>query len=772
MMMNKKRNLTTFLAVIGLLVLSSIAATVKAHSPVAPDPTPLTTPMASVMLMTDEQFVYGPDLYDPLRDGFFYDVSDFTRRDAPALRTAKLQPAADGLTTADEVIDFHAHFYSVNPKLLLTLMEVLGDAWNDPDKARLPFGSDSISGDDLYRQSDWLAQSLATHFYAYRQGHNDPIILDNQARFWLPANAGSYAIAKTVMQLAPASRWESILAKDGELVSLYRRFFGPTPSQPTRPLVVTTEPVWSLPFVVEGAWYFTGGPHAYDGEVTNPWSSVDLQPQDIAGTCNVSNDPTRSVADGTVTYAAGNWIVIDHGGGWQSTYYHQEIDVTVGTVVNRGDPISRSSCAGCPGCGSHVHLNTRLNGVFQAIDSKSFNCWVVHQGATQYAGSMTRDGVTRNRWELIDNNGCLTGVDTTPPSVSITQQPTIGAWYNTDQTIAWTISDSESGVRGHKLAWDQNPPGGSEIASASGSANLSSAGQGQHTLYIQAWDNAVNPSAVVPVGWLGYDTVAPANPTFTSPGCTVTNGVWQNTCADANFTWSGASDATSSAAGYEVYWGTDPNGTGALWSTTAAYNPPAVGNGTYYLRVHTKDNAGNWSAWTTLFVLRYDGAAPTGSLIINSGSATTHATLVKLSPSAADGVSGICQMRLRDAGGTWSSWQGYTTSAYWQLPGPTGQTFQVEAQFADCAGNQSDIYAYSIALNIYPARPASANYRVVKSTLGASGQSGASTNYRLNATLGQPSMIGQMDSTNYGLASGYWALRCIQYAVYLPLIRR
>ena len=129
-------------------------------------------------------------------------------------------------------------------------------------------------------------------------------------------------------------------------------------------------------------------------------------------------------------------------------------------------------------------------------------------------------------------------------------------------------------------------------------------------------------------------------------------------------------------------------------------------------------------------------------------------------------------MRLRDAGGAWSSWQGYTTSAYWQLPGPTGQTFSVETQFKDCAGNSSATYTDAIALNIYPARPASANYRVAKSTLGASGQSGASTNYRLNATLGQPSMIGQMNSTNYGLASGYWALRYLHYAVYLPLIRR
>jgi hypothetical protein len=29
--------------------------------------------------------------------------------------------------------------------------------------------------------------------------------------------------------------------------------------------------------------------------------------------------------------------------------------------------------------------------------------------------------------------------------------------------------------------------------------------------------------------------------------------------------------------------------------------PPAMGNGTYYWRVHAKDAAGNWSAWSLPF---------------------------------------------------------------------------------------------------------------------------------------------------------------------------
>ena len=375
--------------------------------------------------------------------------------------------------------------------------------------------------------------------------------------------------------------------------------------------------------------------------------------------------------------------------------------------------------------------------------------------------------IQKNNW-FFHKQAFIVDADTAVPTIAITQQPTTGTWYNADQTIAFTVSDAGSGPRGYKLAWDQNPPGGSEVAASSGSVNLSSAGQGQHTLYLQAWDNAGNPSAVQSVGWLGYDTVAPANPTSTSPGCAATSGAWQNTCADANFTWSGASDAASGVAGYEVYWGTDPNGTGALWSTTAAYNPAAVASGTYYLRVHAKDTAGNWSAWGTLFILRYDNAVPTGAVQINNNDSTAHATLVKLQTAASDTHSGLCQMRFRDAGGTWTDWQGYTTSTYWQLPGPTGQTFNVETQYKDCAGNSSSTYTDAIALNIYPARPASTNYRLAKTTFGASGQASTSTNYQLNATLGQPSMIGQMTSANHGLASGYWALRPLTTIIVTP----
>ena len=72
--------------------------------------------------------------------------------------------------------------------------------------------------------------------------------------------------------------------------------------------------------------------------------------------------------------------------------------------------------------------------------------------------------------------------------------------------------------------------------------------------------------------------------------------------------------------------------------------------------------------------------------------------------------------------------------------------------------------------------PLQGNYRLVKSTLGAGGGPSSSVNYQLRATLGQPSMIGESSSQNYGLSAGYWALKWVfdglEMEIFLPLIMR
>ena len=125
-------------------------------------------------------------------------------------------------------------------------------------------------------------------------------------------------------------------------------------------------------------------------------------------------------------------------------------------------------------------------------------------------------------------------------------------------------------------------------------------------------------------------------------------------------------------------------------------------------------------------------------------------------------------------GDTWGEWQKYSANLRWKLPPLTGQSHTVEVQFKDRAGLRSDVYRDDILLDIYPHYPRSSNFRLVKNTLGAGSGPSSSGNFQLRATLGQPSMIGESSSENYGLSSGYWALEWVfdWEEIFLPLVGR
>lgn len=177
--------------------------------------------------------------------------------------------------------------------------------------------------------------------------------------------------------------------------------------------------------------------------------------------------------------------------------------------------------------------------------------------------------------------------------------------------------------------------------------------------------------------------------------------------------------------------------------------------GVYTINYRAKDNAGNWESEQQI-IFGIDTANPTGGLVINNDASVTHATLVYLNTTTYDTLSGVSQMRVRNAGGTWSDWFDYASKYLWQLPGITGQTFSVEIQLKDRAGNESIIYSDTIPLDIYPEQPASSSYRLAKSTIGVSGGPSSSNGYRLRGTLEQPSAVSIMTGTHTIASLGYW----------------
>jgi hypothetical protein len=180
--------------------------------------------------------------------------------------------------------------------------------------------------------------------------------------------------------------------------------------------------------------------------------------------------------------------------------------------------------------------------------------------------------------------------------------PVIGQWYNTDQTVSWTLTDTGGngnplvGVAGFSQAWDSDPgdvfseatPGagntfysGPQFPNAtSGSLNLSSAGQGCHTVNLRAWDNTGVPSGDQTYGSVCYDTIPPVT-TATLSG-TFQGGVYVSPVKVTLTATDGGSGVASTV--YQVDGGTQQNYTGPFMVSTL---------GSHIVTFHSTDVAGN-----------------------------------------------------------------------------------------------------------------------------------------------------------------------------------
>lgn len=96
------------------------------------------------------------------------------------------------------------------------------------------------------------------------------------------------------------------------------------------------------------------------------------------------------------------------------------------------------------------------------------------------------------------------------------------------------------------------------------------------------------------------------------------------------FSWSGAVDSETGVAGYYVYFGTNPNAdpqTDGNFQTENDYIvTTALNQATYYLRIKTKDNAGNISTAITGFVYTYSGVYPPQTKIASTSAQFSEGT--------------------------------------------------------------------------------------------------------------------------------------------------
>ena len=198
--------------------------------------------------------------------------------------------------------------------------------------------------------------------------------------------------------------------------------------------------------------------------------------------------------------------------------------------------------------------------------------------------------------------------DTTPPLPPINLTATPSSWTNNNLfTIDWTNPDDPSGIAKAYYKLGSPPTSKTDgIYTTNKPFYVAATSEGGQVLYVWLMDGGDNidhnnRSSVT----LYYDATPPNNPTSCTETHGARSGVEQSNVDDPSFTWTGASDNASGIEGYYYYWGPDPNGTSSNLTTIAGFDPPKVSPGTYYLRVKTKDNAGNEATWKQLFIFIY-----------------------------------------------------------------------------------------------------------------------------------------------------------------------
>jgi YD repeat-containing protein len=143
----------------------------------------------------------------------------------------------------------------------------------------------------------------------------------------------------------------------------------------------------------------------------------------------------------------------------------------------------------------------------------------------------------------------------------------------------------------------------------------------------------------------------------------------------------------------KIYYTTD----GSTPTTSSpVYSSPINISVTTTLRFFAKDLAGNSEAVKTE-TYTFDTTLPTGTIVINSGAASTNNPNVILTLSCSD-AQGCSQMQFSNDNVTYSSSETYATTRAWSLATGDGAK-TVYVKFKDAAGNWSAAYSSTILLD-------------------------------------------------------------------------
>ncbi|MEK6256787.1 MAG: LysM peptidoglycan-binding domain-containing protein [Chloroflexota bacterium] len=306
-----------------------------------------------------------------------------------------------------KIVQRIATFYSVNPRLLLAVLEYQS-GWltsSNPreDQLLLPIGYIDDYRTGLYRQLSWAANSLNMGYYLWRI---------NAVGVWRTAdgvlvpinpgiNAGTAGLQQFFAQISNEARWRNSVSENG-FFQTYNSLFGYPFDWAIEPLIPADliQPTFQLPFENGVSWVFTGGPH--DGwDLGSAWAALDFAPSSEQEGCALKDEWVVAVTDGLIVMSENGAVFQDLDGdgaeqtGWTVFYMHLDTRdrVAAGQFVKAGDRLGHPSCEGGFSTGSHLHIARKYNGEWISADGSLpfvMEGWTVVGDGVRYGGALVR----------------------------------------------------------------------------------------------------------------------------------------------------------------------------------------------------------------------------------------------------------------------------------------------------------------------------------------------------------------------------------------------
>jgi LasA protease len=362
--------------------------------PVEVDP----NPGSSFKILPDSELVYGPASTQ-------FDVKSFIDEQGGYL--ANYSQDVNGETlTGTQIIARVSESYSVNPRLLLALLEYRGGWVTNPTPQNvdypLDFNDAYYAG--LYRQLAWAANNLNRGYYSWRVNAISTLPLSDGTYVPLDPtiNAGTAGVQYFLSFFSNRPFWDYDVSELG-FFETYNQLFGSPFDYDIASLRPSnlSQPLMQLPFEPGVSWSFTGGPHG-GWDSGSGWAALDFAPPGEPAGCVSSDAWVVAVASGWIVRAENGAVIqdLDNDGyeqtGWNVLYMHIETRdrVQPNTYVYAGERIGHPSCEGGVSNGTHIHLARKYNGEWISADGNlPFNLegWISSGNGVEYDGYLTRN---------------------------------------------------------------------------------------------------------------------------------------------------------------------------------------------------------------------------------------------------------------------------------------------------------------------------------------------------------------------------------------------